>query len=38
MIYEPPALVEIGDFSEITLDTGVWGWDSTDRCWWLNCD
>lgn len=36
-VYEPPALVEVGGFRELTLSTGVWGWDAIDLCWWLGC-
>ncbi|MGP2439276.1 lasso RiPP family leader peptide-containing protein [Streptomyces sp. JW3] len=37
MVYEPPALVEVGDFRELTLDEGTWGWDRYSECWWLGC-
>lgn len=36
-VYEPPALVEIGDFSDLTRDDGTWGWDNVNECWWLGC-
>ncbi|NEY34058.1 lasso RiPP family leader peptide-containing protein [Streptomyces sp. PRKS01-65] len=36
-IYEPPVLVEIGDFSKLTLQDGSWGWDDYDLCWFLGC-
>lgn len=31
-IYEPPAMAEAGDFNEITLKQGTWGYDSKDQC------
>lgn len=37
-MYEPPTLVEIGNFLELTLGPGEWGWDSMDHCWFIGCD
>ncbi|MEU0124914.1 lasso RiPP family leader peptide-containing protein [Streptomyces albidoflavus] len=35
--YEAPALVEVGDFTEVTLGDGTWGFDSKRQCAWLGC-
>ncbi|WP_131736259.1 lasso RiPP family leader peptide-containing protein [Actinomadura roseirufa] len=32
VIYEPPAMAEVGDFNQITLKQGTWGYDSRDQC------
>jgi hypothetical protein len=37
MRYESPELVEVGDFTDCTLGTTGWGWDSTETCWFINC-
>ncbi|WP_326686302.1 MULTISPECIES: lasso RiPP family leader peptide-containing protein [unclassified Streptomyces] len=36
-VYEAPALVEVGDFTDVTLGDGSWGWDDDDLCWFLGC-
>ncbi|MFI0374034.1 lasso RiPP family leader peptide-containing protein [Actinomadura sp. 1N219] len=33
--YEPPLMVEVGDFMDVTLRQGTWGWDKYDQCKWL---
>ncbi|MGA6158693.1 lasso RiPP family leader peptide-containing protein [Stenotrophomonas sp. NPDC087984] len=37
VLYETPALVEVGDFAELTLDRGTWGWDGINQCIFLHC-
>jgi hypothetical protein len=36
-LYQTPVLVEVGDFAEVTLGDGSWGWDDADLCWFLGC-
>ncbi len=35
--YETPALVEVGDFADVTLGNGSWGWDHANLCLVLFC-
>jgi len=35
VLYETPALVEVGDFADVTLGRGTWGWEWDGECWSL---
>jgi hypothetical protein len=35
--YETPMLVEVGNFTDVTLGNGSWGWESDHECDWLAC-
>ncbi|WP_157430532.1 lasso RiPP family leader peptide-containing protein [Actinomadura macra] len=35
-VYEPPLIAEVGDFSEVTMRQGTWGYDDYDQCW-IDC-
>ncbi|MET2715116.1 lasso RiPP family leader peptide-containing protein [Streptomyces carpaticus] len=37
LVYEAPELIEVGDFNEVTLGDGSWGFDSRRECAIILC-